>query len=53
MGVEGWSNAILAARRDVFDRSDPHSSPGFESYDIFKAAPKLEEYYLKLFETVN
>lgn len=53
MGVEGWSNAILAAHRDVIDRSDPHSSPGFESYDIFKAAPKLEEYYLKLFETVN
>ena len=53
MGVEGWSNAILAAHRDVIDRSDPHSSPGFESYDIFRAAPKLEEYYLKLFETVN
>lgn len=53
MGVEGWSNAILAARRHILDRSDPHSSPGFESYDIFKASPKLEEYYLKQFETVN
>ncbi len=52
-GIEGWSNAILAARRDVVDRSEPYTSPGFESYDIFKAAPKLEEYYLKLFETVN
>lgn len=52
-GVEGWSNAILSARMDVFDRSDLQASPGFESYDIFKAAPKLEEYYLKLFETVN
>ena len=52
-GVEGWSNAILAARTDVVNRSDFQASLGFESYDIFRAAPKLEEYYLKLFETVN
>ena len=31
----------------------PQASLGLESYDIFRAAPKLEEYYLKLFETVN
>lgn len=52
-GVEGWSDAILAAHRDVVDRSDPHTSRAFESYDIFKAAPKLEKYYLKLSKTVN
>ena len=52
-GVEGWSDAILAARTDVVNRSDFQASLGFESYDIFRAAPKLEEYYLKLFETVN
>lgn len=52
-GVEGWSNAILTTRTDVVNRSDSQASLGFESYDIFRAAPKLEEYYLKLFETVN
>ena len=52
-GIEGWSNAILTTRTDVVNRSDPQASLGLESYDIFRAAPKLEEYYLKLFETVN
>lgn len=52
-GVKGWSDAILAAHRDVVDRCDPHTSRAFESYDIFKAAPKLEKYYLKLSKTVN
>lgn len=52
-GIEGWSNAILTTRTDVVNRSDPQASLGLESYDIFRAAPKFEEYYLKLFETVN